>query len=129
MSTDRIGNIVNKQNDPLRPSREINHHITSHIDAAIWQGMSINANDRPESIHKWLDLLEPSSQNPPNTSFWIKLWNSWDRLGLDKKIAILTVVALILGSVGSFLQGIGGIAPIFKPSTTSSPVASPSKSP
>ncbi|MCC5639576.1 protein kinase [Nostoc sp. CHAB 5844] len=129
LPTDRIVSTSNQQKDPLRSAREINSNISHHIDAAILQGMSINGNDRPESIEKWLYLLEMPSQNPPNTFFWINLWNSWIRLSLDKKLAIITAAALAIAGIGALLQGIGVIAPILKPNTTSSPVASPSKSP
>lgn len=126
LSTDRIGSIFNKQNDPLRPAKEINHHITPHINAAIWQGMSINTNDRPESIDKWLDLLQAS---PPNLLTTSPSSNLSGGLSFDKKIVIIGLLLTALTAIGTALGGLGQLLPNFKPSTTSSPVASPSKTP
>jgi serine/threonine protein kinase len=53
----------------LEPPQQINPSISNRVNEAILKGMELKANNRPQSMQEWLQLLkEPGSQNHTNLS-------------------------------------------------------------
>ncbi|MBD2056596.1 serine/threonine protein kinase [Oculatella sp. FACHB-28] len=101
---------------PLPRPKDLNNQISDRVNRAIMAGMELEADQRPQSIQAWLDLLGMStvtttatpstSPNPPareqqnSTLFW-------------------TAVA----AIGTLLAGLAAFMTFFKPSPTPSPGA------
>ena len=53
-------------NDVLTPPKRIIPGISNQLNQAILQGMALEAKNRPQSMNKWLNLLEISSKVTPS---------------------------------------------------------------
>ncbi|MFB2878542.1 serine/threonine-protein kinase [Floridanema aerugineum] len=58
---DRDDNLKNSKPDPLVAPNKINPNISSRVNNAILSGMAIQPDQRPQTVQKWLKLLQPNS--------------------------------------------------------------------
>ena len=56
--------IARLRNSPLTPPRQFNPHIREQVQEAIFQGMVLEENSRPQSVEEWLAMLP--QVNPEN---------------------------------------------------------------
>jgi serine/threonine protein kinase len=49
--------VVNGQNDPLQPARELNGAVEAHVSAALMRAMALNIDNRPRTASEMLDEL------------------------------------------------------------------------
>jgi len=57
---------VRKCNVPLVPPKQYNPRISDRVNNAILKGMALEAKDRPQSVQKWLELLNPPKAPAPD---------------------------------------------------------------
>lgn len=50
--------------DKLEPTKQLCSEIPNWLDRAIWQGMALEADDRPASMQAWAGLLTPPQPKP-----------------------------------------------------------------
>jgi tetratricopeptide (TPR) repeat protein/tRNA A-37 threonylcarbamoyl transferase component Bud32 len=60
---ERAEEVSTRKSDPLVPPKRINSNISDQVNRAILQGMEIDPTRRPQSVGKWLGLLEVDHKN------------------------------------------------------------------
>ncbi|RCJ29235.1 serine/threonine protein kinase [Nostoc minutum NIES-26] len=100
--------------------KDLNNQISDRTNRAILKGMKLDPKQRSQSMREWLDLLgltgetskteTPVPPKPESKINWIAV----------------TAIATLIAAIGTFLSGMAGWIPIFKPSPSPSP---PSLSP
>jgi serine/threonine protein kinase len=65
-AVERAEDIINKhKHDPLVPPNRINPHISYQVNQAILQGMTLEAQNRPQTVQEWLGLLPQHTDTNP----------------------------------------------------------------
>lgn len=60
---ERAEEVTKKKSDPLVSPQRINSNLSDQVNRAILKGMEIDPTQRPQSVRKWLALLEVDSSN------------------------------------------------------------------
>jgi eukaryotic-like serine/threonine-protein kinase len=84
--------------------KDINPQISDRVNQAILTGMRLDTKERSQSVREWLDLLVLAQDTKitaaPKPINWVAV----------------TAIATLIAAIGTFLSGLAGWIPIFKPS-------------
>lgn len=96
----------------LVPAKQINSQISDKVDEAIRQGMRLAAEERPQTMQEWLNLLGLKSAKPKLPS-----WNTLEWL------AAMAAIATVLGLIVTLLAWLRpNSPPVENPPPTPPPV-------
>lgn len=132
--------------DPLPSPIGYNSKISDRTNQAIMQGLALDPKDRPDSMRDWLASLgltvnlppSPSSTSnrtgagtdlPPLPSDPNRTGGWWNRLSFEDKMKVVGAVIATIAAIGGLLGGLGGLFNSTKPTPSSSPITTPTKTP
>jgi len=95
----------------LIPPKQINSQISDRVNQAILQGMALTAEERPQTMQTWLDVL--GLQAAPSMP-----WHNWNP---RTRLAVIGIVAGVLGAIAIWIA--------LKPSSPSPQNPKPSAKP
>jgi serine/threonine protein kinase len=72
----------------LEPPKQINPSISSRVNQAILTGMEVKAEDRPQSMHEWLTLLQTNNDACAASPQMLGTW--YGKFGSGKTTLVIT---------------------------------------